>query len=134
MKIDVSSKNGRVPVTIMHIDGNIDSSTYGEFQAKTEELIKNGARHILIDLAHSPFVSSAGLRAFHIIFKELNSLHPDANLSEEEIKKGISDGSYKSPYFKLLNISDETKIVLKTSGFDMYIETYNDPDKAIASF
>jgi len=134
MEIKVSTENARVPVTLMHIDGNLDSSTYSEFQTKAEELIKKGTRHILLDLAHAPFVSSAGLRAIHQIYKDLNAIHPDINLSEEEIKKGISAGTYKSPYLKLLNLSKEAKMVFITTGFDMYIEHYDDMKLAIASF
>ena len=134
MEIKVSTENGRVPITLMHIDGNLDSSSYNEFQKKAEELIKNGARHILVDLAHSPFVSSAGLRAIHQIYKDLNTIHPDATLSEEQIKKGVSAGTYKSPYLKLVNLSDETKLVFITTGFDMYIEHYDNMKLAIASF
>jgi len=134
MEIKVSTENGRVPITLVHVDGNLDSASYGEFQKKAEELIKGGARHILVDLAHSPFVSSAGLRAIHQIYKELNAIHPDANLNEEEIKKGINAGTYKSPYLKLANLSDETKMVFVTTGFDMYIEHYDDMKLAIASF
>ena len=134
MEINVSTQNGRVPVTIMHIDGNLDSSSYNKFQTRAEELIKSGARYILVDLAHSPYVSSAGFRVLSKIFKELNAIHPDSNLSEQEMKKGISDGSYKSPYLKLLNLSNETKTVFTTTGFDMYIEQYDDLKTAIASF
>ncbi len=134
MEIKVSTENARVPITLMHIDGNLDSSSYAEFQKQAEELIKNGARRILVDLAHSPFVSSAGLRAIHQIYKDLNAIHPDATLNEEEIKKGISAGTYKSPYLKLTNLSDETKLVFITTGFDMYIEYYDDMKLAIASF
>ena len=134
MDIKVSTENGRVPITIMHIDGDVDSATCNLFQAKAEELIKSGARYILVDLAHSPYVSSAGLRALHEIFKELNAIHPDATLSEDKIKKGINEGTYKSPYLKLLNLSDATKTVFTTSGFDMYLEFYDDMKKAIASF
>ena len=134
MEIKVSTENGRVPVTILHIDGNLDSATYNIFQTKAEELIKNGARYILVDLAHSPFVSSAGLRAVHHIFKELNAIHPDATLSDDEMKKGISSGTYKSPYLKLLNLSKESKLVFTTTGFDMYLEFYEDMKTAIASF
>ena len=118
MEIKVSTENGRVPITIMHIDGNLDSSTYNEFQINAEGLIKSGTRYILIDLAHSPFVSSAGLRVLHQIFKELNAIHPDSNLSEEDMKKGISSGTYKSPYLKLLNLSDETKSFKKSEYLD----------------
>ena len=134
MEIKVSTENGRVPVTLLHVDGNIDSSTYEAFLTKVRSLIKDGARYILIDLAHAPFVSSAGLRAFHTIFNELRSINPESNLSDDQVKKGISAGTYKSPHLKLLNLSPETKTAFETSGFDMYIDTFTDHKAAIASF
>ena len=134
MEITVSTRNGRVPVTLMHIDGSIDTATSKLFQEKAEELIRGGARYILVDLAQCPYMSSASLRALNFIFKELNAIHPDATLGESEITRGISEGTYKSPYLKLANISNDTKIVFKTSGFDMFLEFYDDLDKAIAAF
>ncbi|MBI3152542.1 MAG: STAS domain-containing protein [Chloroflexi bacterium] len=134
MEIKVSTENGRVPVTVIHIDGNLDSASSHSFQAKVDELIKNGTRYILVDLVHTPYVSSAGFRVLNKIFKDLNAIHPDANLSDEEMKKGVSDGSYKSPYLKLLNLSNDTKAVFTTTGFDMYLEFYDDMKTAIASF
>ncbi|HEX9837856.1 MAG TPA: STAS domain-containing protein [Anaerolineales bacterium] len=134
MEIKVSTENGRVPVTVLHVDGNIDSATYQVFQSKVNELIKDGAQYILVDLAHAPYVSSAGFRALHQIFNDLRARHPSSNLSEEEVKKGISAGTYKSPHLKLLNLSKETQTTFEMSGFDMFIETYDDRKKAIASF
>lgn len=134
MEITVSTKNGRVPITIMHVDGNIDTATSNLFHAKAEELIQNGARYILVDLAKCSYMSSASLRALHLVFKELNAIHPDATLSENEITKGINDGTYKSPYLKLVNVSNETKTVFKISGFDMFLDFYDDMNKAIAAF
>jgi len=134
MEIKVSIENGRVPVTVIHVDGNIDTSTYETFQSKIKELIDNGTRYILVDLVHAPFISSAGLRVLHDTFNQLRMLHPDANLSEEEVKKGISSGTYKSPHLKLLNLSDNARTSFEMSGFDMFLETYTDRNKAIASF
>lgn len=134
MEIKVSTESGRVPVTVLHVDGNIDSSTYEQFQSTAQKLIEEGARYILIDLSHAPFVSSAGLRAFHVLFNELRSRHPEANLSDAQMKRGISAGTYKSPHLKLLNLSPETKSAFETSGFDMYIDTFTDRNTAIASF
>jgi len=134
MDIKVFTENGRVPVTVMHVDGNIDSATYEEFKAKADDLIKGGARHILVDLAHAPFVSSAGLRALHSIFNELRTLNPETKLSDEDVKKGISAGTYKSPHLKLLNLSKETQTAFTLSGFDMFIETFTDRKTAIDSF
>ena len=134
MEMKVFTENGRVPVTVIHVDGNIDSGTYAQFQAKANELMKDGARHILIDLSHTKFVSSAGLRAFNDIFNQLRAFDPDSNLTDDEVKRGISTGSYKSPHLKLLNISPESRVAFETAGFDMFIETFTDKDAAIASF
>lgn len=134
MEIKVSTESGRVPVTILHVDGNIDSSSYEQFQSTAKKLIDEGARYFLVDLSHAPFVSSAGLRALHALFNELRSRNPDANLNDEQIKKGISAGTYKSPHLKLLNLSPETKTAFETSGFDMYIDTFTDRQTAINSF
>lgn len=134
MELKISTENGRVPVTVVHVDGNIDSSTADQFKVKTDELIKDGARYILIDLSHAPFVSSAGLRTLHTIFNTLRSINPDSNLSDAEVKKGIASNTYKSPHLKLLNPSKETETTFKLSGFDMYIETFTDLKSALASF
>ena len=90
MDIQVHTENGRVPITVLHVHGNLDSSTYQEFEAKAEELIRNGTRYILVDLSHSGFISSAGFRALNHIFKKLREVHPDTNLSDDAMKKGIS--------------------------------------------
>ena len=134
MEIKVSTENGRVPITVLHVDGNIDSSTYEQFQSTAKKLIEEGARYILVDLSHAPFVSSAGLRALHTLFNELRARNPEANLTDQQIRQGISAGTYKSPHLKLLNLSPETKTAFETSGFDMYIDTFTDRKAAIASF
>jgi hypothetical protein len=132
MEIKVSTENGRVPVTVMHVTGNIDSASYDEFQSRAETLIVGGARDLLIDLEHAPFVSSAGLRALNGLFIRLRSLSPD--ISEQEMHKGINAGTYKSPHLKLLNPSEATMVTLEASGFSMFISTFKDLKRAIASF
>ncbi len=134
METKIFTENGRVPVTVIHVDGNIDSSTHERFLAQANEQIKGGSRHILVDLSHSKFVSSAGLRALHDVFSQLRTLDPDSNLTDEEVKKGIGDGTYKSPHLKLLNLSPEARVAFETAGFDMFIETFTDMKTAIASF
>jgi anti-anti-sigma factor len=132
MQLKVSTENGRVPVTLVHVDGNIDSASYESFLSGVEESINAGARHILIDLSHVPFVSSAGLRALNILLNRLRALTPD--VPDDEMRKGINDGTYKSPHLKLLNPSKETSTTLDSSGFSMFIEEFHDLKSALASF
>lgn len=134
MEITVSVESGRVPITILHVNGSLDGSSYQEFQSTAKNLIDGGTRYILVDLSDAPFVSSAGLRALHLISSELRSRNPDANLNDEQMKRGISAGTYKSPHLKLLNLSPQTKTAFETSGFDMYIDTFTDLKAAVASF
>lgn len=134
MEIKVSTENGRVPITVLHVDGSLDSASYQKFQSLAKELIDQGARYIVVDLSHAPFVSSAGFRALHALFQELRSRTPDASLNDEQMKKGISAGTYKSPHLKLLHLSPQTKTAFETSGFDMFIDAFTDMEAAIASF
>lgn len=134
MEIKTFTENGRVPVTVVHVDGDLDSSTYEAFQAQVDALIEADARFVLIDLSHAEFISSAGLRSFNTIFNKLRALHPDANLKDADVNKGIQSGTYKSPHLKLLNLSDDAQKAFEMAGFDMFIETFTDMKTAVASF
>jgi anti-anti-sigma factor len=134
MDIKTYTEKGDVVVTVMHVDGNIDNSTYEAFQSRADELVDSGAHFILVDLSHVQFVSSAGMRALQHIYQRLRSRYPNSDISDEDVKKGIREGTYKSPFLKLLNPSKESAKTFEISGFDMFIEIFTDKDTAIASF
>jgi len=132
MDMTVSTEKARVDVTLVHVHGNIDSSTYEAFEKRVLGLIDEGARYVLIDLSHTPFLSSAGLRALNAIFYRLRSLVQDR--SEEEMKKGIRDGTYRSSHLKLAGANKDVRQVLEISGFDMYLDNLPDVKTALAAF
>lgn len=132
MEITTTTENIKFPITIIHVNGDIDSTTSQAFKSKIEELISDGARHILVNLSNVPFISSAGLRALHIIFNQLRTLHKDAD--DDVLRKNMSAGLYKSPYLKVTNLSPKLKEVFELGGFDTYIEIHNDINNAINSF
>ena len=134
MDIKTYTEKGDVVVTVMHVDGNIDNSTYEAFQAKADELIDSGAHFILVDLSHVQFVSSAGMRALQHVYDRLRQLYPNSDASDENVKQGIRAGTYKSPFLKLLNPSAAAAKTFEISGFDMFIEIFTDKAAAIASF
>lgn len=134
MDIKTFTEKREVLITVMHVDGNIDAATYQAFQARADELIDSGAHFILVDLAHVPFVSSAGIRALQHIYDRLRNLYPDSDVSAEEVKQGIRAGTYKSPFLKLLNPSKEAAKTFEITGFDMFIDIFSDQDTALASF
>jgi len=127
-----STAQGRVPVTIFHLQGQIDASTFEQFQSGAEQVFKTGARYLLIDLSEVSYISSAGLRALHNIYKLFRA--DAADESNEAVRKGISDGTYKAHQLKLLNPNAEVSGILKMAGFDMYLDIFHNQKEAIAAF
>ncbi len=120
MSILVGQEQGKVPVTVLKIEGDIDAGTYKGLQDKASELIEAGTSNILLDLGQVEYMGSAGFRAIHAI----------ANMLNKEQKEGM----YKSEHVKLLNPKDEVARVIKTLGFDSFLEIHEDRNEAIASF
>jgi hypothetical protein len=79
-----------------------------------------------------PYLSSAGLRVIHEAFIRLRSASGD--VTDGEMRKGINDGTYKSPHLKLLKPGPNARKALETAGFDMYLDIFDDLDAAIATF
>jgi 2-iminoacetate synthase ThiH len=128
MEINVSQDQGRVSVTVLKIIGNLTSES--ELAAQADKAHDAGSHHILLDLSEVPYVSSSGLRALHYIFTLLKTAE-DNKTAEKE---GIVSGSYVSSHLKLLKPNKHVLEVLKTAGYDMFLEIHTDYQKAIASF
>jgi anti-anti-sigma factor len=132
LEIQSTIQNANVPLTIVHITGDVDASSYQEFQSYLDKLILDGAKHLLLDLQNVQFMSSAGLRAIHNIFNKLRQIHQDAN--DDELRKKMNVGVYKSPFLKIANLNPRVKEAFELGGFETYIEVYDDVNKAVNSF
>lgn len=130
MQITVSQEQARVPVTVFHLNGDLTSEV--QLQTQAQEAYEAGTRYLLLDLKEVPYMSSAGLRAIHHIFMMLRSDTPAE--SDQAMKAGISAGTFTSPHLKLLNPTKHVHEVLKTAGYDMFLEIHQDYKRALASF
>jgi anti-anti-sigma factor len=133
LQISVSQEAGRVPITVFHLKGDLDASSYKQLETQAREAHQNGARALLLDMHELRYMSSAGLQTLHVIFTMLRSAEASPE-SDQTMRQGLRDGSFHSPYFKLYKPTSAVQDVLKTAGFDMYIEIYSDFKEAVASF
>jgi len=46
LRIAVAEEKGNVPVTILHISGDLDSKTYTDLESKAGELIGQGSNNV----------------------------------------------------------------------------------------
>jgi anti-anti-sigma factor len=124
MEITTSQLQGRVPVTVFHIQGVVDSSTYQEFTERMRQAIESGAEYLLLDLAGVFFMSSAGIRSLNEISLYLRKKFPQETAGKEK----------RSKHLKLLNPRERVLDALKMSGVGMFFEIHSNIEKAVASF
>ena len=136
MNITVSNEHGKIPVTVLELDGQLDGQNYQELIAKARELYEAGARNILLDLGKLTYISSAGLVSLHTIALMLRGEPtPDPELGWAAVKS--ADRSRQAglqPHIKLLNPRPEVASVLEMVGFSTFFESFTDREKAIQSF
>jgi anti-anti-sigma factor len=132
MELTVAQQTGRIPVTVVHITGDIDSSTYQQVQTRIEQAVQAGAHDVIMDLTEVGYISSAGIRLLSHLFNLLRGNLPQE--SDEAMKLGVRDGTFKSPHLKLVSPTPRVADVLKMSGMDMLLESYRSVPEAVASF
>jgi len=135
MEIVVSQERGSVPVSVLHLKGDLDASSYLELVNTAQKLYDEGARFLLLDLSNMVFISSAGLASLHIItklFRGEKSNPEDGWGTYKSIDRERETGLQKN--VKLLNPTPDVAQVLETVGFNQFFETYANWDEAVQSF
>jgi anti-anti-sigma factor len=136
MNISVIKEAGRVDVTVLRVDGQLDGQSYQDLIVKAKELYNAGARDFLLDLTDLTYISSAGLVALHSIALLVKGEEmPDTEQGWSAYRSmGRGSESGMQTHIKLLNPREEVKGVLEMVGFDRVFEIYRDLDEAVKSF
>ena len=121
MEITISQKEARVQVTVMQVQGKVDSSTYQEFTTAARKVILEGAQYLLLDLSNCEYMSSAGIRSLNEMYLLFRKNFP-------------AEQGTRSERLKLFNPSDKLREVFSISGVDAFFEIHADKETAIASF
>jgi anti-anti-sigma regulatory factor len=138
MNITVEQAQGKVPVTIMRLQGELDASCYMDVIEKAKELYRAGTRDLLLDLSEMPFMSSSGLVSLHSIAMLLRGQEPpdpEAGWSTmHSMADSVEGASGYEAHCKLLNPHPRVEKTLAITGFNNIFEIFTDRAKAIAAF
>jgi len=136
MNISVSQAQGKVPVTVIKLDGQLDGQNYQELIAKAQEQYGAGGREFLLDLSDLTYISSAGLVALHsVALLARGDELPDMEGGWAAYRSlGRSSEAGIQKHVKLLNPSTEVMSVLDMVGFGNLFEIYTNLDEAVNSF
>jgi len=135
MEINVSKEQGKVPVNVIHLKGDLDASSYLELVKAAQELYDAGAQDLLLDMTDLAFISSAGLASLHIVtkmFRGEKTASEDGWGAFKAIDRDRDSGMQR--HVKLLNPSSDVDNVLDTVGFKQFFEVYSDLNEAVQSF
>ena len=135
MEISVTQEKGKVPVSVVHLKGDLDASSYLELVDTAQKLYNDGVRSLLLDLTDLVFISSAGLASLNMVTRMFRGEKSDAEDGWGTFKAIDRDrDSGMQSRVKLLNPSPEVESVLDTVGFKQFFEVYTDLEEAVSSF
>ena len=143
LDISLSEKRGQVPVTVLHLAGELDAKTQKDLEARADAVIAEGAKDLILDLSGVTYLGSGGVRIMHAIASRLEMSDDEGIYGEfvrqsEDLSKKLqaeeSEVWARPAHLKLFRPSAAASKVLKALGFDRYFPIYDDLDEAVMSF
>jgi anti-anti-sigma regulatory factor len=134
MNITATQVQGRVPVTVLAVDGSLDGSNFQELIAAGERVYTQGTRYVLVDLGQVPYMSSAGLVALHSIALLMSGQPMPDFENGWSAFHAVGQKQGKQGYVKLLNPQPKVDRVLRMAGMEEFFEIHSDQATAVAAF
>lgn len=136
MEMTIEHAQGRVPVTVLKLAGDLDGSNYRQVIEQAQKLQRSGTRYLVLDLGATPYMSSAGLVALHsIALLYSGSQPPDPEQGWRAIRAVAEAAELgRQPFVKLLNVQPRVSQVLDQTGLLSFFEVHTDSQAAVSSF
>ncbi len=100
-------------VKIVDFEGNLDTNTSHDAEVELNQLLKQGAKKILVNFENLDYISSAGLRILLVTAKQLKS----------------TDGD-----FRLCNLNGTVLEIFDISGFSTILNVFGTESEALEDF
>lgn len=123
-------------ITILKLDGELDATNYLDVIERVRELYANGTRELVIELSDLNFLSSSGLVSLHsaaLIMRGEEPPSPELGWSAfHAIATDVEQGF--ETCCKLANPRGRVRKTLEMTGFNTFLQIFDDVDSAVASF
>jgi anti-anti-sigma factor len=137
MQTTVERVEGRVPVTVMALSGELDASNYLRLVEDVRPLYAAGARHLLLDLSDLTFIASSGLVALYSIVTLMQGEEPpDPEYgwgALHAMGRGVEEGGVQTAV-RLCGVQPAVGDVLQRTGLDGLFHSHPDRESALAAF
>lgn len=121
---------------ILDLDGELDASNYLDVIERVRQLYEGGTRQLVIDLSDLTFLSSSGLVALHsaaLVMRGEEPPSPELGWSAfhaiaSDVERGFETCC------KLVNPQGRVRKTLEMTGFNTFLQIFDDTDAAARSF
>lgn len=133
----VEHADGRVPVVVLTLAGELDASSYEGVIASVRDIYANGGRHLVMDISELTFIASSGLVALHSSLRLMRGEDPpDPEYGWAAMRAVSNEVSDATPQtnIRLSGTQSAIQKVLDRTGLAALFPSYPDRAAAIAAF
>ena len=137
LETTIEQAAGRVPVTVVVLNGELDASNFGELIESARRLYDSGTRHLLLDLTDLRFMASSGLVALHSILRLMHGEappDPEAGWGALHTLGLDADDGTAQTEVQLCSPQPAVERVLTRTGLSRLFVIHPDRAAAIAAF
>jgi anti-anti-sigma regulatory factor len=136
LETTVERVDGRVPITVLALDGELDASNYERLIEEVRGLYAAGDRNLLLDLSALTFMASSGLVALHAIVLVMHGEEPpdpEGGWSAFHAINSAVEGGDRNREVQLCGAQPAVTRVLERTGLDRLFVSHPDRATAIAA-
>jgi anti-anti-sigma factor len=137
LETPVEQASGRVPITVLSLDGELDASNFIALIDQVRGLYDAGSRHLLLDMTNLRFMASSGLVALHSIVRLMHGEpppDPEAGWGAlHALGQDVREGSTQTEV-QLCGAQPAVERVLARTGLNRLFLSHPDRVAAIAAF
>ncbi len=134
MEIDVSIYQAEKPIAVMRIQGEINASNYLDIVTRAQEIYKDTAKDLIIDLSRVPAVTSVGLISIHQISLIYSGVPQNIETDGTEVRTDFTHSNSARKHVKLLKPQSGVDKALEAAGLKLFFKVFGDLESAIKSF
>ncbi|MFL5676437.1 MAG: STAS domain-containing protein [Chloroflexota bacterium] len=135
LQTTVERVDGRVPITVLALDGELDASNFESVIEEVRGLYAAGDRTLLLDLSGLTFMASSGLVALHTIVLVMKGEEPQdtEGWSAFHALSDAVDAGERQTEVQLCGVQPAVIRVLERTGLDRLFVVHPDRATAIAA-
>ena len=134
MEITVSIHQEEKPIAIMRIAGEINASNYLDVVNKAQEVYRDSAKDLIVDLSEVTEISSTGLVALHQLALIYSGVPHQIETDGTEVRTDVTHNNSARRHVKLLGPQPVVDKALEAAGLKLFFKVFGDLESAIKSF